>query len=132
LNIDRYNKNAYSNALQVLGFLDSGTEAGYKLRILKNLYAINPDNADVDYAIGKLYGQFKGNLDSSSYFLERSINLNSENKAAFKDLGIVYSMKGEYARALDAFSKAEKLDPADKQIRQNIMITRKIMEQKRK
>jgi Flp pilus assembly protein TadD len=66
------------------------------------------------------------------YYLERSIYLNAENKAAYKDLGIVYSMKGEYTKALDVFSRAAKLDPTDPQIRQNIVITHRIMDQKRK
>jgi tetratricopeptide (TPR) repeat protein len=132
LGFDRYNANAYSNAVQVSGLIDNGLETEYKIWVLKSLNSINPDNADVNYNLGKLYGQFKGNLDSSSYFLEHSISLNPVNKAALKDLGIVYSMKGEYPKALAVFSKAEKLDPADKQIRQNILITRRIMDQKRK
>lgn len=132
LDFDPNNKNAFSNALQVLGSLDNGQETKYKVQILNQLYSINPDNADVNYNLGKLYGQFKGNLDSSCYFLERSINLYSGNLPAYKDLGIVYSMKGEYAKALDVFSRAQKLDPSDQQIRQNILITHQIMDQKRK
>ncbi|MCX6268229.1 MAG: tetratricopeptide repeat protein [Bacteroidetes bacterium] len=127
-----FDKNAYSNTLQVLGSLDSKQETEYKINVLRRLNSINPNNPDVNYNLGKLYGQFKGNLDSSCFFLERSINLSSGNLAAYKDLGIVYSMQGEYAKAMDVFSKAEKLDPADQQIRQNILITRQIMNQKRK
>ncbi|MDP1623763.1 MAG: tetratricopeptide repeat protein [Bacteroidales bacterium] len=132
LAFDPFNKNAYTNTLQVLGSLDNGMESDYKVRILKQLYAINPENPDVNYILGKLYGQFRGNLDSASYFLERSINFNSGNIAVFKDLGIVYSMKGEYAKALDVFSRAQKLDPSDQQIRQNIQVTYNIMNQKKK
>ena len=132
LDFDPYNKNAFTNALQVLGSLDNSHEAEYKIRILKHLNSINPSSSEANYSLGKIYGQFKGNLDSASYFLERSVNLDAGNIAAYKDLGIVYSMKGEYTRALDVFSRAEKLDPADQQIRQNILITRQAMEQKRK
>jgi Flp pilus assembly protein TadD len=100
--------------------------------VLKRLYSVNPNHAEVNYNLGKLYGQFKGNLDSASWFLERAVNLDSGNLAAYKDLGIVYSMKGNYAKALEVFSKAEKLDPSDQQVRQNIMITYQIMNQQRK
>jgi len=132
LDLDPYNKSAFTNTIKVLGSLDNSMETDYKLRILKYLNAIIPDNSEVNYSLGKLYGQFKGNLDSSSYFLERSLNLNSANIAAYKDLGIVYSMKGEYTKALDVFSRAQKLDPSDEEIRQNILITHQIMEHKRK
>ena len=132
LDFDPYNKNALSNTLQVLASIDNGQETAYKVRIFKRLLSISPDNADVNYNLGKLYGQFKGNLDSACYFLERSINLYPGSLAANKDLGVVYSMKGEYTKALEAFSRAAKLDPSDDQIRQNIQVTHKIMEQKRK
>ncbi|MFZ4520750.1 MAG: tetratricopeptide repeat protein [Bacteroidales bacterium] len=129
LSLDPNNKNAYSNAIQVLGSIDYSKDSDYKLRILKYLYSLNPDNADVNYSLGKLYGQFRGNLDSASYFLERSVNLYSGSTAAFKDLGIVYSMKGEYAKALDIFSRALKIDPSDNQLRQNIQVTQQLMNQ---
>ena len=131
LDFDPYNKNAFTNALQVMGSLDNSHESEYKIRILKHLNSINPASSEVNYSLGKIYGQFKGNLDSASWFLERSINLDAGNIAAYKDLGIVYSMKGEYTRALDVFSRAEKLDPADQQIRHNILITRQAMDQKK-
>jgi len=132
LDFDPYNQNAFSNTLQVLNSIDSKLEPDYKISVLKQLFAKNPENADVNYNLGKLYGQFKGNPDSACYFLERSINLNPTNISVHKDLGIVYSMKGEYTKALDIFSRAGKLDPSDNQIRQNIQITLHLMDQKRK
>jgi hypothetical protein len=132
LSFDPYNSIAYSNTIHVLGSIDNAKEFGYKVGVLKRLNSVNPNHAEVNYNLGKLYGQFKGNLDSASWFLERAISLDSENLAAYKDLGIVYSMKGDYAKALDVFSKAEKLDPSDQQIRQNIIITYQIMNQQRK
>lgn len=132
LDFDPFNKNAFSNTLQVLGSVDNVRESDYKVMILKRLYAINPDNTDVNYSLGKLYGQFKGNLDSACYYLERSISLDPGNLGAYKDLGIVYSMRGEYTKAMEIFSKAEKIDPSDQQVRQNIQITRQIMNQTRK
>ncbi len=131
LDLDPYNQNAFSNIIQVLGSIENQKESDYKVKILKRMYAINPENPDVNYSLGKIYGQFKGNLDSASYFLERSISLNPGNLPAYKDLGIVYSMKGDYTKALDVFSRAQKLDPSDQQIRQNIRITYQIMNKKK-
>jgi protein O-mannosyl-transferase len=132
LEFDPNNQTATANAIQVLGSLDNVKETDYKIRILRHIYALNPDNADVNYGLGKLYGQFKGNPDSACYFLERAINLSSENISIYKDLGIVYSMKGEYTKALDIFSRAAKIDPSDQQIRQNIAITHQVMNQIRR
>jgi tetratricopeptide (TPR) repeat protein len=129
LEFDLYNTNAVSNTLQVLGSLDNAKESDYKIGVLTRLYAISPDNPDVNYSLGKQYGQFRGNLDSAAYFLERSVSLNPENPGPCKDLGIVYSMKGDFNRALEIFSRAQKLDPSDQQVRQNIQLTRQIMNQ---
>lgn len=130
LGFDPFNKNAISNALQVLGFIDNARETAYKISVLKQLYSVDPENADVNYSLGKLYGQFKGNFDSARYYLARSIDLNPGNVAVYKDLGIVCSMQGDYVKAMEIFSRARKLDPADEQIRQNILITQQIMAQK--
>jgi tetratricopeptide (TPR) repeat protein len=127
LDYDPYDNHAFDNTLNVLGSIDNGQETQYKLRVLNRLFSVNSNNALVNYNIGKIYGQFKGNLDSACYFLERSVNLAPDNLAGYKDLGIVYSMKGDYTKALAVFSKAQSLDPNDQQIRQNIMLTHQIM-----
>ena len=127
LDLDPYNNTAYTNSIQVLGYLDNTSEISYKLRVLKYLNGINPENADVNYQIGKLYGQYKGNLDSAVFFLERSVNIAPDNVPVLKDLGIVYSMRGQYERALNTFSRAQKIDPNDQQIRQNIQLTYQFM-----
>jgi protein O-mannosyl-transferase len=132
LESDPYNRNAFTNTILVLGSLDNVKESTYKVSVLKHLYAINPEDADLNYNLGKIYGQFRANPDSACYFLERAISLNSGNIAAYKDLGIVYGMKGEYDKALDVLSRAQKLDPSDRQIVQNIMITRQLMDQQKK
>jgi tetratricopeptide (TPR) repeat protein len=132
LEFDPYNNNAFSNTMLVLGSLDNATETPYKISVLKRLYAVNPENADVNYNLGKLYGQFRGMPDSASFYLERAISINPGNIAVYKDLGIVYSMKGEYSRAMDVFTRAQKIDPGDQQILQNIMITQRIMDQNKK
>jgi len=131
LDLEPFNKNAYSNTLQVLGSLDNGRESYYKIDVYKHLYSLNPENPDVNYNLGKIYGQYRGNLDSACYFLERAIRLDPANLGVYKDLGIVYSMRGEYNKALEIFSKAQKLDPSDLQVRQNMQITLQIMNQRK-
>jgi len=130
LEIDPYNTTALKNTLQILGTIDNGQEAHYKTGVLRRLLRAAPDDPEVNYNLGKIYGQFLGNLDSASYFLERAVSLAPENVSIYKDLGIVCSLKGDYARALEIFSKARKLDPADEQIRQNIQLTHRIMQEK--
>lgn len=127
LEFEPNNRNALSNSLKVLGSVDSRNEKAYKLGVLKTLYNMNPDYPGVNYALGKLYGQFFGKPDSAAWFLERAVSLDPSDAAAYKDLGIVYSMQGRYDLALDRFFKARQLDPSDQQVLQNIMITRQIM-----
>lgn len=129
LEIDPYNTTALTNALQILGTIDSKEEASYKTGVLRRLYRVAPENAEVNYNLGKIYGQFLGNLDSAAFFLERAVTLAPDKVSIYKDLGIVCSMKGDYQRALDIFSKALKLDPSDEQLRQNIQVTHRIMQQ---
>ncbi len=130
LEYEPMNGNARSNALKVIQSLDGHTESAYKIATLRRMLQAAPDNPEVCYLLGKQYGQFEGNLDSSRYFLERSAGTDPTNKAVFKDLGIVYSMLSDYPRALEAFSRAATLDPADPQIRQNIALTHQLMNSK--
>lgn len=130
LDFDPYNQNAVTNTLQVLGSIDNVTESDYKVATLRRLLAIVPENAEVSYLLGKQYGQFRGNLDSALFFLERSMASDPGNISVYKDLGIVYSMKGNYPKALEIFTRGRQLDPNDVQLRQNIGITRQLMSRK--
>ena len=124
-----YDKNAYSNLFNVLAALDDAKETDYKLNVLLKMNHFDPENSELNYLLGKLYGQYKGKLDSATFFLVKATKLSPENPLVFKDLGIVYGMQKEYTNALQAFQTALKLDPNDPQIRQNISITDHLIEQ---
>ena len=131
LDFDPFNKNAVNNALQVLGSLDNRTESDYKISTLRRLLSLVPDNAEVSYLLGKQYGQYRGNPDSACFFLERSLASDPGNISVYKDLGIVYSMQGNYPKALETFTRGCQLDPNDVQLRQNIRITQQLMAPKK-
>jgi tetratricopeptide (TPR) repeat protein len=129
LSFDPYDKNAFGNLFKVLPAIDDARETDYKLGILLKLNNLHPDDSELNRVIGKLYGQYKGNLDSAAFYLVKATTLSPENPVAFKDLGIVYGMQHDYDRALQALQTALKLDPNDAQIRQNISITYHMIEQ---
>jgi tetratricopeptide (TPR) repeat protein len=132
LSFDPYDKNAYSNLFKVLAAVDDVKETDYKLSVLLAINKLNPDNSEMNFLLGKLYGQHKRKLDSAAYYLVKATNLSPDNPAPFKDLGIVYGMQQDFPNALQAFQTALKLDPNDPQIRQNIEITEQLMKQKSK
>jgi Flp pilus assembly protein TadD len=97
-----------------------------------DLNKLNPEVPEVNSLLGKLYGQYMGNLDSAAFFLLKATNLAPENPASFKDLGIVYGLQKDYPRALQAFQRALNLEPNDPQTKQNIAITYGLIEQNAK
>jgi tetratricopeptide (TPR) repeat protein len=127
ISIDPYNTNAYQNAIKVLGYMNRAENADYMLQVCYRLKAVNPAGGDIDYLIGKVYGQFKGNLDSSEVYLLRAVALSPGNPAAYKDLGVLYGMKQELDKALTMLKKANELDPGDVQTKQNLDMTYKLM-----
>jgi tetratricopeptide (TPR) repeat protein len=129
LAFDPYDKNAYSNLFKVIAMLEDAKEIDYKMNVLHGINKINPENGDANYLLGKLYGQYKGNLDSAEYFLVKATKLSPENPLPYKDLGIVYGMRKNYGAALQSFQAALKLDPKDTQVQQNIEITNHLISQ---
>jgi tetratricopeptide (TPR) repeat protein len=127
ISIDPYNTNAYQNAIKVLGYMNRAENADYMLQVCYRLKAVNPAGGDIDYLIGKVYGQFKGNLDSSEVYLLPAVALSPGNPAAYKDLGVLYGMKQELDKALTMLKKANELDPGDVQTKQNLDMTYKLM-----
>lgn len=131
ITLDGYNELAYNNILSVLGNIDNAKETDYKIGVCAELLKVNPDNGAPNYILGKLYGQFKGNIDTAEYFFKRSAALSPENAGSYKDLGVIYGIKKEYDKAIQAFKKAAELDPKDIQVRQNLEITYKLIEQRK-
>jgi tetratricopeptide (TPR) repeat protein len=131
IHLDGYNENAFRNALVMLERMDNSRETDYKIGICRLLYGVNPDDARLNYMLGKLYGQFKGNLDSALIFLEKSVTLAPGEVAAYKDLGVIYGMKKDYENSLRVFKKAAELAPDDAQVRENLAITYQLLNGKK-
>jgi protein O-mannosyl-transferase len=132
MTLDGYNENAYSNTLAILGNLDNATETDYKISICRVLNRVNPNSGELNFLLGKLYGQYKGRLDTAEYFLQRSVSLLPNNAEPYKDLGVLYGIEKKYDKALMAFKKAAELDPKDALVQQNLAITYKMLDQAKK
>jgi protein O-mannosyl-transferase len=132
MQMEGYNNNAFNNALLLLTKMTEPKETDYRISILKKLESYKPESDEVQYLIGKMYGQYKGNLDSAEYFLRKAISLNPTNSGPFKDLGVIYGMRKQYKEAEEVLSKALQLDPQDNQVRQNLALTRQLLEQQKK
>ena len=125
-------QNAISNTMQMLDNIDNAAETGFKIKILKQLDSIQSGNDRVNYFLGKLYGQFRGNLDSAEYYLNRSIMANPSFPDPYKDLGVIYGIRGNFEKAAEVLKKAADLDPEDQKVRENLALTRKIIEQQKR
>jgi Flp pilus assembly protein TadD len=131
LEYEPYEPNAFKNIRIVLNALDNKKECDYKIMILKQLNAIFPDNIDVCHSLGKMYGQYKGQLDSSRFYLEEGYKIEPNDPIICKDLGVVCGLLGDYAMSLKYLSKASQLNPSDISIQQNIKITKQLIGKKK-
>lgn len=130
--LDGYNENAYGNTLTILGDLSNATETDYKISVCNVLRKVNPNRGELNYLLGKLYGQFKGNLDTAEYFFQRAVSLLPDNAEPYKDLGVLYGMEKKYDKAIYVLKKAAELDPKDKLVQQNLAITYQLLGQMKK
>jgi len=132
ISMDPANTNAYQNTVKVLNSLNTRENADYILQVCLKLNAVDPANGMVNYLIGKVYGQFKGNLDSSEVYLLRAVTFSPGNPSAYKDLGVLYGMKQQLDKALGMFKKANELDPDDTLTKQYMALTYQLMGKVRK
>ncbi len=123
---------AMTNVMKVLASVDDQKEAAYKINTFLFINRTVPGNSDVNYHLGVLYGRYAGKLDSAAIYLEEAIRLAPKEVKYYKDLGIIYSMKKNFTRAIDLFTKASELDPGDQQVKKNLAITRSIMQNNRR
>jgi hypothetical protein len=132
LEFEPFEPNAFRNILIVLNSLDNQKEIDFKISKLRQLKVINPDNPEVSHTLGKLYGQFKGKIDSSRYFLEEAYRNQPDNATICKDLGVACGLLGDYEIALKYLSKSIQLNPSDLSVKQNIATTKHLIEQKKR
>ena len=66
---------------------------------IKEAERLDPDNAGVQAALGRAYWIGKGQLDEGIAHLEHAARLNPEMGYAHQQLGLLYSIRGDYAKA---------------------------------
>ena len=71
-------------------------------------------------ALGRIYGEKRGDLDKSIQFLERALELNPDFASAQENLGIAFAMKGRVDEAISHLNRAHELDPANQRILKNL------------
>ena len=71
-------------------------------------------------ALGRIYGEKRGDLDKSIQFLERALELNPDFASAQENLGIAFAMKGRVDEAIRHLNRAHELDPTNQRILKNL------------
>ena len=116
----------FSNMKQIL---NESVPVNDRIRINEELYKYNPNNADVCYALGNLYGQYKNDLPNAIKMLERAVYFNPKMAKAYKDLGVAYGYSKQYRKAILVMKKSIELNPKDKQTISNLGLTYQIIGQ---
>lgn len=102
---------------------DNPKKADQNINILHKLEKYNPNKFQINYHLGRIYGRYKNNLNLSIKYLEKAANIDPENIAVFKDLGVAYGITHEYKKSAEALSKAVDLDPNDPVMKINLAMT---------
>ncbi len=91
-----------------------------KLSFFHTLYDLKPDNYQVLYTIGSIYGKDLQNLPRAIEYFEKAIEKNPKGIEAFKDLGVAYGFMKNYEKSIEMSKRAIAIDPSDAQIYVNI------------
>jgi protein O-mannosyl-transferase len=132
LRIDPGDKPSFDNAVRIIESVDNESEYVYKINTYLFLRKLDPGNSSINYNLGRMYGKYAGNLDSAGFYLEEAIRLSPKEIQSYKDLGIIYSMKKNFVKAIECLKTASKLDPNDLQVKQNLELTYRIMQHEKK
>jgi len=89
---------------------------------LDKSFRINPNDQNVNYLLGKIYGRYKNDLNKSIYYLNNAANLNPDHFESANDLGIVYAMSGQSGKAIEIWEKTLKKTPQDADLLNNLAI----------
>lgn len=115
---------AYYDCANTYDQLQNGNEA---FKYLRKSLDLQPNHIKSTMLIGKIYGRYLNNADSSIYYLNRYVNLfHQENATGYQFLGTAYAVKGSiefqktqqlavakpyFESALKYLESALKLDP---------------------
>jgi tetratricopeptide (TPR) repeat protein len=94
-----------------------------KLAILEKIRTYKPDDYEVNYLLGTIYGKEKNDLDKAIAYLTKAASVNPQGKDAYIDLGVAYGLKRNFARSAEALQKALEIDPSDAGVYINLGVT---------
>lgn len=119
----KMNKNytkAYGNFLITVDKIPSPE---LKIKYYDQLIKIAGESFDPYYKKGFVYGRQLNKLDSAMTNLNRAIILDSANLDCLSALGVVYAMKADFRKSLYFLEKGYKINPNDKNIVNNLIVT---------
>jgi protein O-mannosyl-transferase len=120
LSLDVEHKLAYNNAQALV---NREKDVDIKLKILTQMDQYKPNDYEVNYQMGTLYGKKKNDLERAILYLTKASVINPIGKDAFIDLGVAYGMKRDYIKSAESLQKAMAIDPYDVGIYMNLAVT---------
>ncbi|MBI9055203.1 MAG: hypothetical protein JEY96_15375 [Bacteroidales bacterium] len=102
---------------------EDGNIAKSNIAILHQLEKYNPNHFKLNYYLGKIYGRFLNDLNTSKFYLERAAKINPNDVAVFKDLGVAYGLTKEFKKSAIALTRAVELDSFDPVLKLNLAMT---------
>lgn len=103
--------------------MNKNTDIDYKQKVWEDLYQINKNRFEINYALGQIYGRYRNDVKKALPFLEKAVQLKPNNVVANKDLGVSYGFLGDFKKSAEVLEKAAQLDPNDDQIFYNLGVT---------
>jgi protein O-mannosyl-transferase len=113
-------ENAFNNSIALV---NREKNEDIKLAMLEKLNSYKPDDYQVNYMLGSIYGKVKNDLDKAIKYLRKAASLNPGVKDAYIDLGVAYGLKRDYAASIEVLQKALAIDPSDAGININLGFT---------
>ena len=126
LNLNPSHELAFQN-LQALVNREKNIDT--KLMLLSKMVVYQPNNYQVNYQLGNLYGKEKGDIEKSLRYLNKALSINPKEKDLYLDLGVAYGFKGDFTKSAEMLRKALELDPNNKSILINLGVTYKNLNQ---
>ena len=108
---------------KIVKCFEDPANAESNIKILHDLENYNPNNFEVNYYLGRIYGRYLNQLNKSINYFHKASLVDSQNISVYKDLGVAYGMSGKYNESAQAFKKAVELDPVDPVLVLNLAMT---------
>jgi protein O-mannosyl-transferase len=88
-------------------------EVDVKIHLLEKMLLYQPNNYEVNYQLGQLFGKGKNDIEKSILFLEKARLIDPNAKNAYVDLGVAYGIKRDFLKSAEMLLKALEIDPND-------------------